>query len=158
MRLSGQDGVNGTNGTNGTNGGNGDRGPGNYTLGVSSLSSVNTGAEIEAKFNGSNAPLPSGAVEGDLVHFYTGTQTAPTSGQGYVRGASYQSWSAITSSTAASGLFGTVNAARIASNSLELSKMKASTGNSKASLNQYGMKVTDASGVVRVKLGDLANL
>jgi hypothetical protein len=53
MQLSGQDGA---PGSNGTNGGDGDRGPGSYTLGVSSLSTVNTGAEIEAKFNGSNSP------------------------------------------------------------------------------------------------------
>ena len=95
--------------------------PGNFVFGVSALTDADSSAEIEALFNGSNAPLPLGAIEGDVVSFYTGTQATPTGAAAYERGSS--TWVALTTVTAAAGVFGTLSADNFAANTITVGKL-----------------------------------
>lgn len=95
--------------------------PGNFVFGVSALTDADSSAEIEALFNGSNAPLPLGAIEGDVVSFYTGTQANPTGAAAYERGSS--TWAALTTVTAAAGVFGTLAADNFAANTITVGKL-----------------------------------
>ncbi len=97
------------------------RTPGNFVFGVSALTDADSSAEIEALFNGSNAPLPLGAIEGDVVSFYTGTQASPTGAAAYERGSS--TWAALTTVTAAAGVFGTLSADNFAANTITVGKL-----------------------------------
>jgi hypothetical protein len=95
--------------------------PGNFVFGVSALTAADSSAEIEALFNGSNAPLPLGAIEGDVVSFYTGTQASPTGAAAYERGSS--TWAPLTTVTAAAGVFGTLAADNFAANTITVGKL-----------------------------------
>jgi len=99
------------------------RTPGNFVFGVSALTDADSSAEIEALFNGSNAPLPLGAIEGDVVSFYTGTQASPTGAAAYERGSSASAWAALTTVTAAAGVFGTLAADNFAANTITVGKL-----------------------------------
>jgi hypothetical protein len=85
------------------------------------LTAADSSAEIEALFNGSNAPLPLGAIEGDVVSFYTGTQASPTGAAAYERGSS--TWAPLTTVTAAAGVFGTLAADNFAANTITVGKL-----------------------------------
>ena len=95
--------------------------PGNFVFVVSALTAADSTAEIEALFNGSNAPLPLGAIEGDVVSFYTGTQASPTGAAAYERGSS--TWAPLTTVTAAAGVFGTLAADNFAANTITVGKL-----------------------------------
>jgi len=98
-----------------------DRAPGTFVFRVSALTDADTSAEIEALFNGSNAPLPTGAIQGDVVSFYTGTQATPTGAAAFERGSS--TWAPLTTVTAAAGVFGTLVADNFAANTITVGKL-----------------------------------
>ena len=150
--------LDGSDGADGTDGSDGARGAGRWNIGVTTLPTSSSGANVafSAVFGSSFK------VDRDQAWFYTGSQSSPTSQSVWIYNLDINTWIEQTEVIDGNLLVsGTITASRLESTvistlGLTIGNLSSAASGARLQFKDDVIKVYDSSGTVRVKIGDLS--